>query len=106
MHSVSCLCSTLRVDTRYIVLFEILFQVTVIVIGNKFKESENTEFDSTLSKATAWCNREKLRHFTASAMQRNSLYEAFVYVTSKLNPPPSKSTFTPLSMGRKVKDQS
>ncbi|CAH1365958.1 hypothetical protein MTP99_002269 [Tenebrio molitor] len=81
-------------------------EVTVIVIGNKFKESENTEFDSTLSKATAWCNREKLRHFTASAMQRNSLYEAFVYVTSKLNPPPSKSTFTPLSMGRKVKDQS
>ncbi|KAJ3648521.1 hypothetical protein Zmor_020317 [Zophobas morio] len=81
-------------------------EVTIIVIGNKFKESETTEFESTLSKASAWCNREKIRHFSASAMQRNSLYEAFVYITSKLNPPPSKSTFTPLSMGRKVKDQS
>ncbi|KYB26253.1 NF-kappa-B inhibitor-interacting Ras-like protein 2 [Tribolium castaneum] len=81
-------------------------EVTIIVIGNKFKETENTEFDSTLSKATAWCNREKLRHFTASAMHRITLYEPFVHITSKLNPPPSKSTFTPLSMGRKVKDQS
>lgn len=71
------------------------------------KETENVEFESTLSKASSWCNREKIRHFTVSAFQRSSLYEPFVYITSKLNPPPSKSTFTPLSMGRKVlKDQS
>lgn len=49
-----------------------------------------------------WCNKEKIKHFTATAMQRMSLYEAFVYLASKLNPPPSKSTFPQLSMGRKV----
>ncbi|XP_019865985.1 NF-kappa-B inhibitor-interacting Ras-like protein [Aethina tumida] len=77
-------------------------EVTIIVIANKTKETENKEFDSTISKASAWCNREKIRHFTASAIHRSSLYEPFVYLGSKLNPPPSKSTFTPLSMGRKV----
>ncbi|CAH0550928.1 unnamed protein product [Brassicogethes aeneus] len=77
-------------------------EVTIIVIANKTKENDNKEFDSTISKATSWCNREKIRHFTGSALQRFSLYEPFVYMASKLNPPPSKSTFTPLSMGRKV----
>ncbi|CAG9764773.1 unnamed protein product [Ceutorhynchus assimilis] len=77
-------------------------EVTIIVIGNKTKETDSAESQSVINKATDWCNREKLRHFTASAMQRSSLYEPFVYITSKLNPPPSKSTFTPLSMGRKV----
>lgn len=43
-----------------------------------------------------------MRHFNTSAMQRSSLHEAFIYIASKLNPPPTKSTFTPLSMGRKV----
>lgn len=76
------------------------------MIANKTKENEQTEFDSTISKATAWCNREKIRHFTVNAMQRTTLYEPFVYITSKLNPPPSKSTFTPLSMGRKVLKES
>ncbi|XP_023013256.1 NFKB inhibitor interacting Ras like 1 [Leptinotarsa decemlineata] len=78
-------------------------EVTIIVIGNTFKEEDNpTDIDSTISKATQWCAREKLRHFTASAMKRSSLYEPFVFITSKLTPPPSKSSFTPLSMGRKV----
>ncbi|XP_030754479.1 NF-kappa-B inhibitor-interacting Ras-like protein [Sitophilus oryzae] len=77
-------------------------EVTIIVIGNRTKSSDISESESVVNRATDWCNREKLRHFTASAMQRSSLYEPFVYLTSKLNPPPSKSTFTPLSMGRKV----
>lgn len=72
------------------------------MIGNRTKEVENREFESTASKASAWCSREKLRHFSTSAMQRSSLNEAFIYIASKLNPPPTKSTFTPLSMGRKV----
>ncbi|KAK9875341.1 hypothetical protein WA026_007738 [Henosepilachna vigintioctopunctata] len=77
-------------------------EVTVIVIANKTKEVENNGFESTISKATAWCNREKLRHFTVNAMDRKSLYEPFVYIASKLNPSPNKSSFTPLSMTRKV----
>ncbi|KAJ8952730.1 hypothetical protein NQ314_007481, partial [Rhamnusium bicolor] len=82
--------------------------VTIIVIANKIKGNEdNDDFNSTLNKATQWCNREKIKHFTATALKRSSLYEPFMYITSKLNPPPSKSSFTPLSMGRKViKDSS
>ncbi|XP_045474710.1 NF-kappa-B inhibitor-interacting Ras-like protein [Harmonia axyridis] len=77
-------------------------EVIITVIANKTKEVENNGFESTISKATAWCNREKLRHFTVSAFERKSLYEPFVYITNKLNPSPNKSTFTPLSMTRKV----
>lgn len=77
-------------------------ELTLVVIGNRTRESDNKDFESTSSKAANWCSREKIRHFTASAMIRNSLYEPFIYLTSKLNPPPSKSTFSQLSMGRKV----
>lgn len=72
------------------------------MIGNKTNIESDPGPDSVVNKATNWCSREKVRHFTASALQRSSLYEPFVYITSKLNPPPGKSTFTPLSMGRKV----
>lgn len=58
--------------------------------------------DSTLNSATQWCAREKIRHFAASSLNRSSLYDPFVYITSKLTPAPSKGGFTPLSMGRKV----
>lgn len=75
--------------------------MTVIVIGNRTKDTTNSA-DSVVNRASDWCNREKIRHFIVSAMQRSTLNEPFVYITSKLNPPPSKSTFTPLSMGRKV----
>lgn len=83
-------------------------EVAIVVIGNVVKESlSDAAVDSVLSKATQWCAREKLRHFTVSAMKRTSLFEPFVYLTSKLTPPASKSGFTPLSMGRKViKDSS
>ncbi|KAG5892990.1 hypothetical protein JTB14_031841 [Gonioctena quinquepunctata] len=78
-------------------------EVTIVVIGNTFKEDDGTsEVEPAVSKANQWCSREKIKHFTASAMKRHSLYEPFVYITSKLTPPPSKSSFTPLSMGRKV----
>lgn len=82
--------------------YNLWFKVLITVIGNRTKEVENREFESTASKASAWCNREKVRHFSTSAMQRSSLHEVFIYIASKLNPPPTKSTFTPLSMGRKV----
>ncbi|XP_060527583.1 NF-kappa-B inhibitor-interacting Ras-like protein [Cylas formicarius] len=78
-------------------------EVSVVVIGNKTKEvAPDTDAEETINKAIGWCNREKIRHFTVSALHRQTLFEPFVYITSKLNPPPSKSTFTPLSMGRKV----
>lgn len=60
------------------------------------------ESETIFQKANQWCAREKIKHFTASSLNRPSLYEPFVYMTSKLTPPPNKSGFTPLSMGRKV----
>lgn len=74
-----------------------------VVIGNQFNGSTNKSDDEFIfHKATQWCTREKIKHFTASALNRSTLYEPFVYITSKLTPTPSKSGFTPLSMGRKV----
>nr|CAH7732546.1 unnamed protein product [Callosobruchus chinensis] len=83
-------------------------EITIVVIGNKIKESEtDSNPDSVTSTAVQWCNREKIKHFTVSALKRSTLYEPLVYITSKLIPPTNKSSFTPLSMGRKVmKDSS
>jgi len=77
-------------------------EITAIVIGNQTKESKSSDSESTVNKALTWCSKEKIRHFNASAMQRMSLYDAFIYLASKLNPPPSKTSFPQLSMGRKV----
>ena len=77
-------------------------EITVIVVGNRTKlESESQSLENTASRAANWCTREKLKHFEVNAMERHSLYEAFVYLSSKLNPPQNKSTFPQLSMGRK-----
>ncbi|CAH1962631.1 unnamed protein product [Acanthoscelides obtectus] len=83
-------------------------EITIVVIGNKVSESEtDSNPDSVINTAIPWCNREKIKHFTVSTLKRNTLYEPFVYITSKLIPPTNKSSFTPLSMGRKViKDSS
>lgn len=43
----------------------------------------------------------RIRLFEVSALDRNSLYEPFVYLSSKLNPPQNKSTFSQLTMGRR-----
>ncbi|XP_012271359.1 NF-kappa-B inhibitor-interacting Ras-like protein [Orussus abietinus] len=77
-------------------------EITIIVIGNRtHTDVETNNFENTSSKAANWCLREKLRLYEVNAMERASLYEAFVYLASKLNPPPNKSTFPQLSMGRK-----
>ncbi|KAF5298858.1 hypothetical protein FQA39_LY11670 [Lamprigera yunnana] len=77
-------------------------EITAIVIGNKTTEENSIDNENKVNKAVTWCTKEKVRHFTGSSKQRTSLYEAFIYLTSKLNPPPSKSTFPQLSMGRKI----
>ena len=51
-------------------------------------------------QALNWAAREKVKFFEVSAFDRESLYEPFVYLVSKLNPPPNKNTFTQLTMGR------
>lgn len=72
------------------------------MLGNQTNDDKDMESDTIVNKAVQWCNKEKMRHFTVSATQRTTLFEPFVFLASKLNPPPSKSTFPQLSMGRKV----
>ncbi|KAJ4428696.1 hypothetical protein ANN_25689 [Periplaneta americana] len=76
-------------------------EVTVIVLGNRMKPMDVGNLENTASKAAHWAAREKIRHYEVNAMDRTSLYEAFVHLASKLNPPPNKSTFPQLSMVRK-----
>ncbi|XP_057325330.1 NF-kappa-B inhibitor-interacting Ras-like protein [Microplitis mediator] len=83
-------------------------EIVVIVVGNKTRaDSSHDSLENTASKAVNWCTREKIKHFEVNVLDRNSLYEAFIYLSSKLNPVQNKSTFPQLSMGRKnVKTES
>lgn len=78
-------------------------EIIVIVIGNRTKtDAVLNNLENTASKATNWCTREKIKHYEVDVMDRSSLFEAFVHLSSKLNPPANKSTFSQLSMGRKT----
>lgn len=78
-------------------------EIIVIVIGNRTKtDAVLNNLENTASKATNWCAREKVKHYEVNVMDRSSLFEAFVHLSSKLNPPANKSTFPQLSMGRKT----
>lgn len=78
-------------------------EIIVIVIGNRTKiDITLNNLENTVSKAANWCTREKVKHYEVNVMDRASLFEAFVHLSSKLNPPTNKSTFPQLSMGRKT----
>nr|CAD7443469.1 unnamed protein product [Timema bartmani] len=74
----------------------------LMVIGNKTCPTEAGSLENTASKAAHWAVREKMRHYEVNAMERATLYEPFVALASKLNPPPTKSSFPQLSMVRKT----
>lgn len=75
----------------------------VIVIGNKLDLVEERQVD--YSQASAWAAKERVKLFEASVFDPQTLIEPFLYLSSRLNPPPQKSTFPQLSMGRsKVKE--
>ncbi|EGI59116.1 PREDICTED: NF-kappa-B inhibitor-interacting Ras-like protein [Acromyrmex echinatior] len=79
-------------------------EITVIVIGNRTTKTDVVlnNLENTVNKATNWCTREKVKHYEVNVMDRSTLFEAFVHLSSKLNPPTNKSTFPQLSMGRKT----
>ncbi|XP_011692152.1 PREDICTED: NF-kappa-B inhibitor-interacting Ras-like protein [Wasmannia auropunctata] len=79
-------------------------EITVIVIGNRVTRTDAalSSLENTVSKATNWCAREKVKHYEVNVMDRPTLFEAFMHLSSKLNPPANKSTFPQLSMGRKT----
>jgi len=88
---------------------EYLFQVTIIILANRFLKTDqegnqaaNLTVASTVNKANTWANRERIRHFEVVAMDRATLIPPFVYLASKLNPPPNKSTFPQLSIRKSI----
>ncbi|RVE50777.1 hypothetical protein evm_004526 [Chilo suppressalis] len=72
-------------------------EVVMLVIGNRTGVDDVNSLENTCSKAANWCSREKVRHFEVSAMDRPSLYEPFIYLTSRLNPVQNKTAFPQLS---------
>lgn len=78
------------------------FQVIVVILGHNIKAVESpVPLESPASKASHWSIREKIRHFEVNALDRTTLFEPFVHLSSKLNQPPNKSGFHQLSMVRK-----
>ena len=73
----------------------------IVVLGNKTDLPESKRKVEAV-QALNWATREKVKHFEVTALDRNSLAEAFVYLSSKLNPPQNKSSFPqlPRPMGR------
>lgn len=74
-------------------------ELAFLVIGNK--ADLNSERQVDIKSAISWATKERVRLVEVSAFDRKSLIEPFVYLVSKINPPPSKSTFPQL--GRKGK---
>jgi NF-kappa-B inhibitor-interacting Ras-like protein len=74
-------------------------QVVVLVLGNKLDLSA-TQREVNSVQALNWASRERIKLFEVSSLHRESLYEPFVHLSSRLNPPPSKSTFPQLNLGR------
>lgn len=64
--------------------------------------TDNPDVGRLALKSELWCKQNKVRCFEVDLSDRASLYEAFIYLSSKLNPPPTKSTFPQLTMGRKT----
>lgn len=52
--------------------------------------------ESILNRANNWCARERIKHYTVNAMERASLYEPFIGLSSRLHPPQTKTSFPQL----------
>lgn len=92
---VSCLIFLYQILSTNVLLIIInnYFQAVIIVLGNKTGQPDPKLQENTITKANNWCRLEKLRHFEVTAMERYSLYEPFIFLSTKLNPAPTKSSF-------------
>ena len=80
-------------------------ELPVIVLGNKLDLSNRRLVDNV--QALNWASKEKVKLYEVSSLDRQSLSEPFVHLSSRLNPPPNKSHFSQLSsIGRKQLKQS
>lgn len=73
--------------------------LVIVVLGNK-SDIHSSKRQVETVQALNWAAREKVKYFEVSALDRTSLFEPFVYLASKLNPPSNKSSFSQLTMGR------
>lgn len=73
-------------------------EVYIIAIGNKTELHDCRQVD--FNTAQLWATREKVKLWEVSVTNRQSLQEPFVWLTSRITQPPSKSTFP---LGRKNK---
>ncbi|XP_076339873.1 NF-kappa-B inhibitor-interacting Ras-like protein 2 isoform X2 [Tachypleus tridentatus] len=76
--------------------------VPIIVLGNKVDKQKDRQVE--VDKAKNWALREKVKLYEVSAAERRSLLDPFIFLTSKMNPPPGKSGFPQL--GRKGRSSS
>jgi len=77
-------------------------EAVVISLGNKcdLKDMKKVDFNM----ANKWAQKEKVRLWEVSVVNRQSLIEPFVWLTSKMTQPPNKSSFPlSMSMGKKTK---
>ncbi len=75
-------------------------EIAIVVLGNKSDLADSQRQVETV-QALNWAAREKVKFFEVSALDRQSLFEPFVYLASKLNPPHNKSSFSQLTIGRR-----
>ena len=73
--------------------------LVIVVIGNK-SDIDPSKLKVETVQALNWAAREKVKYFEVSALERSLLFEPFVYLASKLNPPHNKPSFSQLTMGR------
>jgi len=64
--------------------------IVILVLGTKVDLTESRQVDSV--QAYNWAANEKVRLAEVSSLDRHSLYEPLMYLVSKLNPAPNKST--------------
>lgn len=77
-------------------------EIHIIAIGNnKSEQQEDRQVD--FNTAQTWATGQKVRLWEANVTNRQSLVEPFVWLTSRMTQPQSKSTFLP---GRKAKGTS
>jgi len=70
-------------------------EMVVVVLGTKTDLSNSRQVEAV--HAQQWANNEKVRLCEVSALDRSSLYEPFMFLASKLNPPPNKSALSQLT---------
>lgn len=70
-----------------------------IVIGHCITQPRSDS--STVNRALQWSAKEKLRHFQVNALCRSTLYEPFIFLSSKISSTPNKSSFSQLAVVRK-----